>query len=205
MIKLLARDTETGRIGTYQAAFTIPNLKREEKRAADQLRRPEQPARRAWATRCYTVKKARGRAGRNPLVFDGQKLMPSVTRVFSKSRDLYVFLQAYQRGRDQRCSRSSRSSASTAARRRRSRPRRCRRPRASIAKIEGGAAAVQPAARRTCRRSLRLPGHGAGADRAEGGVLARPDRDRARKWGRESFFEDTPIRFSNLVGSVLEK
>ena len=33
----------------------------------------------------------------NPLVFEGQKLMPSVTRVFSRSRELYVFLQAYQR------------------------------------------------------------------------------------------------------------
>ena len=33
----------------------------------------------------------------NPLVFDGQKLFPSVTRVFSKSRDMYVFLQAYER------------------------------------------------------------------------------------------------------------
>ena len=29
MIKVLARDAETGRIGTYQAAFTIPNLNRE--------------------------------------------------------------------------------------------------------------------------------------------------------------------------------
>ena len=34
----------------------------------------------------------------NPLVFEGQKLMPSVTRVFSKQPDLYVFLQAYERG-----------------------------------------------------------------------------------------------------------
>jgi hypothetical protein len=33
----------------------------------------------------------------NPLVYDGQKLMPSVTRVFSRGRDLYVFLQAYDR------------------------------------------------------------------------------------------------------------
>jgi len=33
----------------------------------------------------------------NPLVYDGQKLFPSVTRVFSKSRDMYVFLQAYER------------------------------------------------------------------------------------------------------------
>ncbi len=36
--------------------------------------------------------------GANPLVYDGQKLIPSVTRVFSKSRDMYVFLQAYERG-----------------------------------------------------------------------------------------------------------
>src|SRR5712691_5205067 len=32
VIKFLARDAETGRIGTYQSAFTIPNLNREEKR-----------------------------------------------------------------------------------------------------------------------------------------------------------------------------
>ena len=32
VIKLLARDAETGRIGTYQAPFTVPNLNREEQR-----------------------------------------------------------------------------------------------------------------------------------------------------------------------------
>jgi hypothetical protein len=32
----------------------------------------------------------------NPLVRNGQKLIPSVTRVFSKSRDMYVYLQAYE-------------------------------------------------------------------------------------------------------------
>jgi hypothetical protein len=32
----------------------------------------------------------------DPLVLDGQKLVPSVTRVFSKTRDLFVFLQAYE-------------------------------------------------------------------------------------------------------------
>jgi hypothetical protein len=34
----------------------------------------------------------------NPLGAERQKLIPSVTRVFSKSRDLYVYLQAYQQG-----------------------------------------------------------------------------------------------------------
>ncbi len=37
-------------------------------------------------------------AALNPLVFDGQKLLPSVTRVFSRNRDLLVYLEAYQRG-----------------------------------------------------------------------------------------------------------
>ena len=31
-IKFLARDAETGRIGTYQTAFVIPNLNKEDKR-----------------------------------------------------------------------------------------------------------------------------------------------------------------------------
>jgi hypothetical protein len=35
----------------------------------------------------------------NPLVVNGEKLMPSVTRVFSRRRELYVFLQAYPRDR----------------------------------------------------------------------------------------------------------
>ena len=87
---------ETGRIGTYQAAFTIPNLNREEKRVPDQLGRAEQPARAAGRRALQRETEIAADAA-NPLVHDGQKLIPSVTRVFSKSRDLYVFLQAYQR------------------------------------------------------------------------------------------------------------
>ncbi len=43
----------------------------------------------------------------NPLVQDGKKLIPSVTRVFSKGRDFYVYLQAYQQGRALLLNRSS--------------------------------------------------------------------------------------------------
>jgi hypothetical protein len=45
----------------------------------------------------YSVEQKISAEAVNPLVFEGQKLIPSVTRVFSKSRDLYVFLQAYER------------------------------------------------------------------------------------------------------------
>ena len=45
----------------------------------------------------YSVKQKAAAEAANPLVHDGEKLVPSVTRVFSKGRDLYVFAQAYQR------------------------------------------------------------------------------------------------------------
>ena len=96
VIKILARDVETGRMGTFQTNFTIPNLNREEKRiptssvVLSSQRVPLSDA-------LYSVRQKLPADAVNPLVFSGEKLIPSVTRVFTKSRDFYVFLQAYQR------------------------------------------------------------------------------------------------------------
>jgi len=96
LIKYLARDAETGRIGTYQMSFTIPNLNKEEKRVPiSSVVLSSQRV--ALGDSIYSVKQKVDAETANPLVLDGQKLIPSVTRVFSKSRDLYVFLQAYER------------------------------------------------------------------------------------------------------------
>jgi hypothetical protein len=96
VIKFLARDAETGRIGTYQTSFTVPNLNREEKRlpiSSVVLSGQRVPL----GNELYSVKNAAGQTA-NPLVHEGQKLVPSVTRVFSRTRDMHVFLQAYERG-----------------------------------------------------------------------------------------------------------
>ncbi len=96
VIKYLARDAETGRIGTYQMSFVIPNLNKEEKRVPiSSVVLSSQRV--ALGDSIYSVKQKVDAEAANPLVLDGQKLIPSVTRVFSKSRDLYVFLQAYER------------------------------------------------------------------------------------------------------------
>jgi VWFA-related protein len=98
-IKFLARDAETGRIGTYQTDFKIPNLNKEEKRipiSSVVLSSQRVDLRDAL----YNAAKEKDRVKAdavNPLVQDGQKLIPSVTRVFNKARDMYVFLQAYDR------------------------------------------------------------------------------------------------------------
>jgi VWFA-related protein len=96
VIKMLARDAETGRIGTFQSSFTIPNLNREEKRIPTSsvvLSGQRLPL----TDVLYNVKQKIPSDMVNPLVHAGEKLVPSVTRVFSKARDFHVFLQAYQR------------------------------------------------------------------------------------------------------------
>jgi len=94
-MKFLARDDETGRIGTYLSKFVIPNLNREQKRlpiSSVVLGSQRMDVKDAL----YNASKDKAPAV-NPLIQNGQKLLPSVTRVFSRSRDLYVYLQAYER------------------------------------------------------------------------------------------------------------
>jgi len=97
-LKFLARDAETGRIGTYETTFVIPNLNKEDKRipiSSVVLSSQRVDLREAL----FNAAKDKGAAESvNPLVQEGQKLIPSVTRVFSKSRDMFVYLQAYEQG-----------------------------------------------------------------------------------------------------------
>lgn len=97
-IKFLARDAETGRIGTFQTAFDIPNLNKEDKRipiSSVVLGSQHVDLKNAL----YNAAKGKDKEETaNPLVQNGQKLIPSVTRVFSKGQNLYVYLQAYEQG-----------------------------------------------------------------------------------------------------------
>ncbi|MFB3826617.1 MAG: VWA domain-containing protein [Bryobacteraceae bacterium] len=95
-IKFLARDAETGRIGTYQTAFAIPNLNNESERlpiSSVVLSSQRVDLKAAL----YNAAKEKDRAGaENPLIQNGEKLIPSVTRVFSRGHDMHVYLQAYE-------------------------------------------------------------------------------------------------------------
>ncbi len=102
-VKFLARDDETGRIGTFETRFVIPNLnKLAQDPASKRLpissvvlgsQRVEQKD--AIFDAEKNKDKARNAAA-NPLIQGTSKLIPSVTRVFRTDRQLYVYLQAYQ-------------------------------------------------------------------------------------------------------------
>jgi VWFA-related protein len=95
-LKVLARDNETGHIGTFMLKFTIPNLNKEDKRIPiSSVVLGSQ--RIAYNEALFNAAKDKGKSEMvSPLVQDGQKLLPSVTRVFSRAKDLYVYLQAYE-------------------------------------------------------------------------------------------------------------
>jgi VWFA-related protein len=102
-IKMLVRDAETGRIGTYQSIFVIPNLNKEEKRitiSSVVISSQRQDMRDAVFNAAKDKDKGQIQQSVNPLVQDGMKLIPSVTRVFTRNQDMYVYLQAYQQNVD---------------------------------------------------------------------------------------------------------
>jgi VWFA-related protein len=96
VIKFLARNAETGRIGTYETSFAVPNLMKASKTIpissvvlGNQLVDMHEAI--------YNAAKGKNADAQftNPLVVQGNKLIPSVTRVFSKSREMFIYLQAY--------------------------------------------------------------------------------------------------------------
>jgi VWFA-related protein len=95
--KILARDAETGRIGTYQTQFVIPNLNKVVKRVpiSSVVLSGEQINVKDAIYNATKGKDAAKNDDANPLVQEGMKLIPSVTRVFSVDRELYIYLQGY--------------------------------------------------------------------------------------------------------------
>jgi VWFA-related protein len=101
VIKFLARDAESGRIGTFQTKFVVPNLDKElQKLPISTVVLGSQRVQRGAELANVSSNNSKSAAAQavDPLIYEGEKLLPSVTRVFSTSQDLHVYLQAYEKG-----------------------------------------------------------------------------------------------------------
>jgi VWFA-related protein len=95
LIKVLARDGTTGRMGTFVAPFTVPNLERERVRLP--ISSVVMSAQRvAPGEALFNVKQKIASDAAHPLIAQGRKLIPAVTRTFDARRPLFVFLHAYE-------------------------------------------------------------------------------------------------------------
>ena len=95
--KFLARENETGKMGTYETNFTIPDL------APNQTGLKTSSV--IWSNQREALNDALASADNkkkliesDPLVQEGQKLIPSITHVFRKDQNLYVYLEVYDPG-----------------------------------------------------------------------------------------------------------
>jgi VWFA-related protein len=92
-LHFLARENQSGKMGTFETKFTVPDLN-----AARNLRLSSV----ILSSQKEPVASAVGSAGENkkllvghPLVDNGQKTVPSITRVFRKDQTLYVYFEVY--------------------------------------------------------------------------------------------------------------
>jgi VWFA-related protein len=94
-IKFLARDNESGRIGTFEQPLELPAARDDRIELSSVLLSSQIEAVRKTSE---VEKKALGveaRLKESPLEMGGERIIPSVTRVFTTQQKLYVFFQAY--------------------------------------------------------------------------------------------------------------
>jgi hypothetical protein len=94
-LKFLVRENETGKMGTFESKFVIPDLTTDQPSLPTSsviLSNQIQPLTEAL----YSAEKDKNLLALNPLVVNKEKLIPSVTRVFKKSQDMFVYVETYE-------------------------------------------------------------------------------------------------------------
>jgi hypothetical protein len=94
-VKFLTRENETGKMGTFETTFTVPDLSKDAGAlpiSSVVLSNQREPV----TNTVGTVGFNRRLFAANPLMQNNEKLIPSVTRVFRRDQTMYVFLLAYE-------------------------------------------------------------------------------------------------------------
>jgi VWFA-related protein len=98
-LKFLVRENESGRIGSFEEDLTLPEAQHQKLELSPMLLSGQIEA---IQKSSEVSKKTLGRETKlksSPLEYSGQRIVPSVTRVFTRQQQLYVFFQAYLPGK----------------------------------------------------------------------------------------------------------
>jgi hypothetical protein len=99
-MKFLVRENLTGKMGTFEARFVVPDL------AADSVMLKTSSV--IWSSQREPVKATVGAAEKlskkavaaNPLIVGEEKVVPAVTKVFRRSQNMYVAFDVYDAAPD---------------------------------------------------------------------------------------------------------
>jgi VWFA-related protein len=94
-LKFLARENESGRIGTFEENLTLPAPQLDKLQLSSVLLSSQlEPVHKTSEVKTQALAQD-ARLQSSPLDVEGQRIVPSVTRVFTGDQMLYVFFQAY--------------------------------------------------------------------------------------------------------------
>ena len=94
-LKFLARENESGRIGTFEDKFTVPPPTPNRLQLSSVLLSSQVEATQKTAQVKNKAAALDAKMKSSPLDVGGEHIVPSVTRVFTSDQTLYVFFQAY--------------------------------------------------------------------------------------------------------------
>jgi VWFA-related protein len=87
-LKLLVRENQTGRIGSFEAEIDVPELKNDQVKVSSVV----------VSNQKQTVQTKQRNV--NPLVNNGNAIVPNVTHVFSSGQNLYFYYEVYDPARE---------------------------------------------------------------------------------------------------------
>jgi VWFA-related protein len=101
-LKFVARENESGKIGTFEQNLTVPAAQ-PGKMALSSVVLSSQlvPAQKTGEVQTKT-QGLHSKTTSSPLDMNGQTIIPSVTRLFTQNQTLYVFFQVYYPGKDEK-------------------------------------------------------------------------------------------------------
>ena len=92
-IKFVARENGAGKVGTFEAGFAVPDINAVKSLRTSSLVLSNQ--RQPVAEQVAGVKNAKRLLAANPLIADGQELMPNVTKVFRPNQTMLAYVEVY--------------------------------------------------------------------------------------------------------------
>jgi VWFA-related protein len=92
-LRFLARENQSGKMGTFETKFTVPDLNSSKSMRLSSVILSNQKEKLSSAVGAADANKKQQE--KNPLVEDNQKIVPSITRVFRKDQTMYVYFEVY--------------------------------------------------------------------------------------------------------------
>jgi VWFA-related protein len=92
-LRFVARENGEGKVGTYEAKFTVPDVGTEKTLRLSSVILSNQ--RDPVASEVAGVKNSKKLLQTNPLIADGKKLVPNVTKVFRVNQNMLAYVEVY--------------------------------------------------------------------------------------------------------------